>query len=428
MYAAYSLLLALVLLALSPSFLLGILGIRRRREGWRERFGRYPGTLLSRLQGTRPVWLHAVSVGEVAAASVLAELWDIRRPTLSLLISTVTGTGREVARRSIPQAAGVVYFPLDLPMIVHEVLAAVGPRLILLTETEIWPNFLRACAASKIPVVMINGRISPRSFRRYRLVQPFFRRVLQDIDLFCMQGAADAERIVALGASPERVRVVGNLKFDVTPRRDASAFAERWRRELDIAAGQPVVVAGSTHAGEEEVLLRAFIRLRREFTNLVLILAPRHPERLAGVESLITGNGLTAVRRSELAGGRGDATQIVLLDTVGELSALYAVASVTFVGGSLIPRGGHNLLEPALHGRPVLIGPHMENFAEASTLFVERGAALQVKNGEELTEQLAGLLRDPAARDRMGKAALEALVAHRGACERTVALLEQYLS
>ena len=428
MYYVYSLLLTLVLLAWSPSLLLGALGIRGRRDGWRERLGRYPETLVARLQEIHPVWLHAVSVGEVAAASVLAALWATRRPTLSLLISTVTGTGREVAKRSFPQAAGVVYFPLDLPIIVHEALAAVSPRLILLTETEIWPNFLRACAVSKIPVVMINGRISPRSFRRYRLVQPFFRHVLQGIDLFCMQSAADAERILALGAQPERVRVVGNLKFDVTHPADASSRAELWRRELKIESGQPVVVAGSTHAGEEEALLRAFIRLRHEFPSLLLILAPRHPGRLAGVEALIAGNGLTAVRRSELAGTRDGERQIVLLDTIGELSALYAVGSVTFIGGSLVPRGGHNLLEPALYGRPVLFGPHMENFAEASAYFVECGAALQVKDAEELAESLAALLRDPGRRDRMGKAALEALVAHRGACERTVALLEQYVS
>jgi 3-deoxy-D-manno-octulosonic-acid transferase len=275
---------------------------------------------------------------------------------------------------------------------------------------------------------MINGRISPRSFRRYRLVQPFFRHVLQGIDLFCMQSAADAERILALGAPPERVRVVGNLKFDATPPSDASFLAEQWRRELRIESGRPVVVAGSTHAGEEEALLRAFIRLRHEFPSLLLILAPRHPDRLAGVEALIAGNGLTAVRRSELAGTRDGERQIVLLDTIGELSALYAVGSVTFIGGSLVPRGGHNLLEPALYGRPVLFGPHMENFAEASAYFVECGAALQVKDAKELAESLAGLLRDPGRRDRMGKAALGALVAHRGACERTVALLEQYVS
>ncbi len=426
MYYAYSLLLILVLLAWSPSLLLGALGIRRRREGWGERLGRYPEALVSWLQESHPVWLHAVSVGEVSVASVLVNLWTIRRPTLSLLISTVTTTGREVARRSLPQAAGIVYFPIDLPVIVHRALAAVRPRLVILTETEIWPNFLSACLASEIPVAMINGRISPRSFRRYRLVRPFFRRVLQGVDLFCMQSGADAQRIVALGAPPERVHVVGNLKFDAAPQPQSSLIAERWRQVLKIEAGQPVVVGGSTHSGEEEALLLAFTRLRREFPNLVLILAPRHPERLAAVEEVIAGSGLTSVRRSALSQARGGAVQIVLLDTIGELSTLYAVGDVTFVGGSLTPRGGHNLLEPALHGRPILFGPHMENFAEASALFLGHEAAIQVNDAEELARQIARLLRDPAARDRMGRAALEAVGAHRGACERTVTLLERF--
>ena len=217
----------------------------------------------------------------------------------------------------------------------------------------------------------------------------------------------------------------GNLKFDAAPQTDASSLAERWRQELKIEVGQPVLVAGSTHAGEEEALLQAFYRVRREFPDLLLILAPRHPDRLAAVEAVIAANGLAVVRRSTLARARGGAKEVVLLDTVGELSGLYAVGSVTFVGGSLISRGGHNLLEPAMHGRPVLFGPHMENFAEASAFFVEHGAAVQVNDAEELARQLARLLRDPAARDRMGKAALEALAAHRGACERTVTLLER---
>lgn len=425
MYHAYSLLLSLVLLVWSPSLLLGAVGIRRHREGWRERLGFYPEALLSHIHETRPVWIHAVSVGEVGAASILANLWTARRPKLSLVVSTVTATGREVARRSLPQATGVVYFPLDLPKMVHRALAALKPRLVLLTETEIWPNFLRGCATSQIPVAIINGRISPRSFRRYRLVRPFIRRVLHCIDLFCMQTRTDAERILALGASPERVHVVGNLKFDAAPQTDARSLAEQWRRDLKIETQQPVVVAGSTHAGEEEAVLEAFIRLRREFPDLLLILAPRHPDRLGAVEAVIASNGLATVRRSAVARGCGGAQEVVLLDTMGELSALYAVGTVAYVGGSLVPKGGHNLLEPALHGRPVLFGPHMENFAEASALFVERGAAVQVNDAEELFRQLARLLRDQAARDRMGKAALEALAAHRGACDRTVALLER---
>src|SRR5574337_2183872 len=267
MYSAYSLLLTLVLLAWAPSVLLRALRYPRYREGWRERLGCYPEALISRLHAVRPVWIHAVSVGEVGAASILAHLWTARRPVLPLLVSTVTGTGREVARRTFPQAAAVVYFPIDLPMAVHRALATVKPRLILLTETEIWPNFLRACAASKVPVAIINGRLSERSFTRYRLVRPFIRRVLQCIDLFCMQTAADAERILALGASPERVHVVGNLKFDAVRPVDTASLADQWRRTLEIDARRPVLVAGSTHPGEEEVLLQVFRRVRDEFKD-----------------------------------------------------------------------------------------------------------------------------------------------------------------
>jgi len=425
MYSVYTLLLTLVLLAWSPSIILRALRSPYYREGWRERLGYYPKPLLSRLQAVQPVWIHAVSVGEVGAASILAHLWTARRPTLPLLVSTVTGTGREVARRTFPQAAAVVYFPIDLPMIVHRAMATVRPRLILLTETEIWPNFLHECAALRIPVAIINGRISERSFSRYRLVRPFIRRVLQRVDLFCMQTGTDAKRILALGASPERVHVVGNIKVDAAPHADASLLAEQWRRELHIEAERPVLVAGSTHAGEEEVLLQVFGHLRGEFPDLLLILAPRHPERVTQVETMVADYGLTAVRRSAFTQGRGDAKEVILVDTVGELSTLYAVGSISFVGGSLIPRGGHNLLEPALYGRPVLFGPHMENFNEASAYFIERGAAIQVSDAADLTRQLARLLRDPSARERMGRAAMAALAAHHGACERTVALLEQ---
>jgi len=426
MYHVYSLLLILVLLAWSPLLLLGALGIRRHREGWGERLGRYSPSLIARLQDRRPVWLHAVSVGEVGAATVLAGVWTSRHPELPLLVSTVTATGREVARRSLPQAAAIVYFPIDLGIVVDRVLAMVRPRLVLLTETEIWPNFLRGCGAAKIPVVVINGRISPRSFRRYRMVRPMLRRVLRGIDLFCMQSAADAERILALGASPERVHVVGNLKFDVVPPADAASLDEQWRERLKIGAGRRVIVAGSTHPGEDEVILRAFAHLRREFPELLLILAPRHPDRLGAVEALIGANNLAAERRTALTRTSEGRHDVVLLDTVGELSMVYAVASAVFVGGSLVPSGGHNLLEPAALGRAILFGPHMENFAEASALFLEREAAVQIHGPDQLAPEFARLLRDPSARSRLGKAALECLGAHRGACERTVALLERY--
>jgi 3-deoxy-D-manno-octulosonic-acid transferase len=426
MYALYSFVLTLALAAWAPAlFLRPPRG--DRREAWRERLGAFSGALATRLRGLRPVWLHAVSVGEVAAASVLGAALAEHRSDLSLLVSTVTPTGRAVAGRMLPQAAAVIYFPLDLPGIVGRALATVGPRVVLLTETELWPNFLRACEASRIPVAVVNGRISGRSFRRYRLVRPFLRQVLRAIGLFCMQSQADAERVLALGASPDRVHVVGNLKFDMSPRGDGSALVEVWRRELRIDPRRPVVVAGSTHQGEEQALLLAYRRLRQEFPDLLLVLAPRHPERLREVEAEIARAGLAVARRSAIGETAGAPKDVLLVDTVGELATLYALGTVAFVGGSLVPKGGHNLLEPALYARPIVFGPHMENFADASRLFLERGAAVQVGGDEELTGQLRALLGDPAARARMGLAAVEVLSAHRGACQRTLALLERLL-
>ncbi|MGH2626099.1 MAG: 3-deoxy-D-manno-octulosonic acid transferase, partial [Anaerolineales bacterium] len=223
------------------------------------------------------------------------------------------------------------------------------------------------------------------------------------------------------------VHLVGNLKIDAIPSADASSLDERWREELRIAPGRPVIVAGSTHPGEDEAVLRAFVHLRGEFPELLLILAPRHPERLGAVEAAIAASNLTAARRTRITESAEGPREVVLLDTIGELSKIYAVASAVFIGGSLVPSGGHNLLEPAALARPILFGPHMENFAEATALFVERGAAVQVRGAEALAPELARLLRDPSAGSRMGKAALECLAAHRGACDRTVALLGRYV-
>jgi 3-deoxy-D-manno-octulosonic-acid transferase len=428
MYTAYTLVLTLALLAWSPALLLEALGRRHRRLESQERLGHYPEELRFDIRSTQPIWLHAVSVGEVGAASILASALAARWPQLSLLVSTVTATGREVARRSFPKAAGVVYYPIDLPLTVRRALNAIRPRLVVLTETEIWPNFLRGCAASNIPVVLVNGRISRRSFGRYRLVRPLFRQVLHDIDLFCMQSRLDAERILALGAPSERVHVVGNLKFDASPALASSLLGDRWRRELAIEARRPVLVAGSTHPGEEEIVLQAVVRLRREFPDLLLVLAPRHPDRLDSVEAMIVAHGLAPVRRTALTRTPDRGGNVVLLDTVGELSSLYAAGTVAFVGGSLVPRGGHNLLEPAMHGCAILMGPHMGNFAEASTLFLRHHAAVQVGDVEELVLQLGRLLRDAPRREQLGRAALQVLAAHRGACERTVALLDRFLS
>jgi 3-deoxy-D-manno-octulosonic-acid transferase len=419
MYWLYSLGLALFFVAGLPVFATQALLGKKYRRSLPERLGR-----VAAWTGTaRPIWLHAVSVGEVMAGIPLAMQLASRRPDLPLLVSTVTDTGRAVAEQRL-RAGRYVFFPLDFTWAVRPALDRLRPRAVLLTETEIWPNFIRACGVRGVPVVLINGRISPRSFPRYRRVRLLFAKVLRGIDLFCMQTSQDAARILELGAPKERVHVVGNLKFDLA---GASLGDEGpvIRAMLGLPDARPVLVAGSTHRGEEEAMLRAFQAARRSAPDLVLLLAPRHPERLAEVEGLLAQERIPWVRRSRLPGE--ELQPVILLDTMGELARVYAAGTIVYIGGSLVPIGGHNVLEAAAHARPVLFGPHMGNFAEMARLFLEEGAGLQVRDANELGEQIIRLLADPGTASRMGQAGRGIVDAHRGASRRTVDLLETIL-
>jgi 3-deoxy-D-manno-octulosonic-acid transferase len=302
----------------------------------------------------------------------------------------------------------------------------VRPRLVLLTETELWPNFLALCDAQDIPVVVINGRISPRSFPRYRIIRPWFRRVLQHVRLFCMQSAADAERVVALGAPAQRVAVTGNIKYDL-PTLEQAADATGIRGGLALPADCRLVVAGSIHRGEDGPVIEAYKAAACTRQDLCLLLAPRHPERLDEVERVATRSGVPCVRRSRLPSEAPRPGGAILLDTMGELARLYSVASVVFIGGSLIPHGGQNILEPAAYGCPVIHGPHMGNFAEMRDLFQAAGAAVQVADGRALGEALQTLLDDPAMAGRMGQAGRRIVEAQRGATQRTAELVSALL-
>ncbi len=421
MYWLYSLGLGGFLMAALPGFLFQAIRHGKYRRSLNERFG----GVVPWSEARTPLWLHAVSVGEVMAAAPLARELRVRHPEIPLLVSTVTETGRSVAEQRLP-ASRYVFFPLDFGWFVERMLDRLRPRLVLLTETELWPNFLAACAGRQIPVVVVNGRISPRSFPRYRLVRRWFGRVLRDVRLFCMQSQADADRILGLGAPAARVRVVGNLKYDLPLLAQAPDVASI-RHSLDLAPDEVLVVGGSTHRGEEESLLGAFVRLRSTRPEACLLLAPRHPERLEEVERLVRRAGLACVRRSQLPAHPRSGAPVILLDTMGELVRLYAAAAVVFVGGSLIPHGGQNILEPAAHARPVLHGPYMGNFAEMRDLFHAAGAAIQVTDGVALGQELEDLVKEPARAERMGKAGRAIVEAHRGATKRTADLVDTLL-
>ena len=362
----------------------------------------------------------------MAASSLVLEL--VRRGFRGkMVLSSVTATGNQVARKKFPDAGAIVFFPLDFRGIVQKSLNRLQPRAVLLTETELWPNFLRACREKGIPCILINGRISEASFRRYRWAKWFFRWMVKGMPLFCMQSEADLDRIIRLGADPARVRWTGNLKFDQFVMNKEETLRRRWLTELMIEEGTPVFIAGSTHPGEEEAAIGAFLAVKKDVKGLVLLLAPRHPERWAEVERIFLESGLAFCRRSMIERQGERKADAILLDTMGELSRMYSLGTVVFVGGSLVRTGGHNILEPAFYDRPILIGPHMENFREIAELFLSYGAALCVKNASDLAQRLHWLLLHPHRAQEMGERAGLVLRRHQGATQRTLDLLKEYL-
>jgi 3-deoxy-D-manno-octulosonic-acid transferase len=425
MYVLYSLAMLLAFLAASPYFLYQAVRHGKYAGSLPERLGFLPVSL--NLDRDPSIWIHAVSVGEALTARAIAADLKARYPHLRLFISTTTMTGQQVATRSFQAADGVFFFPIDLTVIVRRVLEIVRPRLFVMMETEIWPNLLRECRARGVKTMVLNGRISRRSFPRYRLVKPLFRRVLTLVDRFCVQGEETAGRLKELGAPPDRITITGSLKFDALQAPGAGGTArggaERVLRYLSVAQGRAVIVAGSTMPGEHEIVLRAFERVRTLARNPLLILAPRKPEHFAEAASLARQSGFRTAVRSELPIDEEVKADVVVLDTIGELAQVYQAATVVFVGGSLVPLGGHNILEPAVHGKPIVFGPHMQNFAEIAETFLAGRAAIQVKTGRELEDTLIELLSAPEACAELGDRARALVAANRGARERSLAAI-----
>jgi 3-deoxy-D-manno-octulosonic-acid transferase len=419
MYLVYSLVLLAATVAAAPWFAWQSLRHRKYVGNLRQRLGILP--LSFNLDREPSIWVHAVSVGEVLAVRPLVSGLKERFPSLRLFVSTTTVTGQDVARKSLGDADGVFYFPFDVPWIVRRVLDVVNPRLFLMVENEIWPHLLRECRRRGVKTAIVNGRISARSFPRYRFARRFFRRVLDDVDRCCMQGDESAQRIVGMGADPARVVVTGSLKFDAAALPAASARGrDRVLRYVRIARDRPVVVAGSTMRGEELPVLRAFRHVKVTSPQALLIVAPRHKERFDEVVQVARGEGFSVVRRSELPIDAEPRADVVVLDTIGELAQIYQIATLAFVGGSLVPTGGHNILEPAVFGRPILFGPHMSNFAEIAREFLARDAAVQVASARALEEVLPAVLFDPVRRASLGAAASALVEANRGANDRTL--------
>jgi 3-deoxy-D-manno-octulosonic-acid transferase len=423
MYLIYSALLAAGLLVSLPYWLLQRLRHGKYRAGLGERLGRTPQRLLA--LGGRPfIWVHAVSVGEVLAISGLVEQLRNRLSGHRVIISTTTDTGQKLARSRFG-AENVFYFPLDFAFAIRPYLRLLQPQLIVIAETEFWPNFLRLAHATGARIAIVNARISDRSWPRYRRFRHLLTGVLQRVDLFLTQTAEDARRLGQIGAPAERVHVTGNLKFDV-PAPAAPPIVASLRASFQQTNSGPVIVCGSTVEGEESLLLQALVNVLASHPRAVMILAPRHPERFGEVAELLGKLGIRFWRRS-LWSGDPIVGGVLLIDTIGELAALYALADVAFVGGSLVPRGGHNIIEPALHGVPIIVGNHTENFRDIVGLFQSRDA-IRVVGPAELPLAFMELISNPIERVALGRRAAETLRAQMGATQRTMQALENLLS
>ncbi|MGH9456794.1 MAG: 3-deoxy-D-manno-octulosonic acid transferase [Thermoanaerobaculia bacterium] len=414
MFALYEALLWVVFLLLLPYF--AIVGFLRGKywSSARERFGGGKG----KGGGPHDVWVQAVSVGEVAAAASLIDRLRALRPGLRFLVTTTTTTSQAMARRLFASDT-VTYFPVDFSFSVRRFLDRHEPRLFVCVETEIWPNAVRLSRARGIAVAIVNGRLSDASFGRYRRVRPLLARVLRLYDAILVRSEADRERFVAIGAREDRVRVTGNLKFDsvstdVEPPEVASEV-------LRLARGRPVFIAGSTMEGEDEMILPHLQRLIAK--GCFVVLAPRKPQRFEIVAGLLTTSGIPWARRSELETTRADRADLLLLDTIGELARLYAIASAAFVGGSLVPTGGHNPIEPAAVGAPVAFGPYMANFRAIAETFLASDAAVEVANAAQLIAFVERMIADEAARRELAERGREVVETNRGASEASARLL-----
>lgn len=413
-----------IVLFLASLVYLPFYALRGRVHGelW-TRLGFFREGFLEDSGGRETVWIHAVSVGEARAAEALLSLMREAWPGKRLVISTVTPTGYEIARRIMREGEVVFYAPLDISLVVKKFLRRLRPSVLIILETELWPNLIRLTRDQGAKIIIVNGRISDRSFRRYLWVKGFLRPTLNGIDLFCMQTRESADRIISLGAWHKKVHVTGNIKFDISADIKEPAFGPALKEALK---GSLLWIAGSTHDNEEEAIIPMYKSLHKDFPRLRLLIAPRHLERIDKIRRMIRVGGLDSVLLSRFMPPPASSV-VMVLDTMGDLNAMYRLADIVFVGGSLVKKGGHNPIEPALFGKPILFGKFMSNFREIRHVFLSEHAAIEIEGPQMLEVELRKLLASPAERKALGEAARGLVEKNRGAAAKTFALLRSFL-
>ena len=424
----YNLAAILIVTIIIPIFVLRATRERGFIERIKQSFGFYPQETIDKVAGKNAIWVHAASVGEIVATSPLVREFRKVFPDSPILVSVVTTGGYEMAHRIIKDADAIIYFPLDLPFLASRVVGRIRPRVFLPVETELWPNFLKKAKQLDVPVMMVNGRISDRSVKQYKYLFGMLREMIGTVKCFAMQSSIDADYIMRLGAPRELVTVTGNTKFDQAYTSVSAEERAALIEELGLSGASRIMIAGSTHRGEEELVLAAFKAVREKDPGVRLIIAPREVLRTLEVEHLCRKAGFTVTTRKELQ--KGDAARgedIVILDTVGELGRVYGLGDVIYIGGSLIPHGGHNILEPAAHGKAIIVGNQMFNFKDIHALFRNRNAVVTVTNGEELTRETLRLFGDAAERARLEAETLAIINENKGASEKSARILVEML-
>lgn len=437
MYLFYNVLLISVLIITSPLWIYKLFSKEKHRKGFTEKIGILPRELERPALGEIRVHIHAVSVGEVNAVTPFVKELKNRHPEIRLVLSTVTPAGNDMARRRLPEVDHILYFPFDLPWIVKKVIAKIRPHLYITVETELWPNFLRWIKRSGARSIIINGRISPRTFKGYSRIKPLMRRVLATVDLFCMQSDEDARKIRAIGAPDTAVIVTGNMKYDQRFLDVSEDEVQKKRALFGIERDDMVIIAGSTHRGEDEIIIKSHRECLKSDERIRLIIAPRHVERAGEIEKLVRESGFEVIKRTDISGSKRGIIlssspfalrPVIIIDTLGELSTLYSMASVVIMGGSFIAHGGQNPLEAMFYRKPVIFGQHMFNFREIAEEILKNGAGIRVEKWEDLTKTLRKLINDPERQKEMGEKGYQIILKNKGAVERNLAMVEKFLS
>jgi 3-deoxy-D-manno-octulosonic-acid transferase len=429
MYIFYNIILFVVAIIIAPYYLLKIIFTGKYRKSIIQKLGGRQDKILAKLKNSPRVWIHAVSVGEVTAAAPIVACLKKKRPEVGIIFSTSTETGQEMARKFVREASAFIYFPMDIPAVVNKVIKMAAPDIFVLVETELWPNFLRICEERGIKALMVNGRISPRSYRRYRLTSFLWKRVLGKLDFAGMISKVDAERIKDIGMDSAKIKVLGNAKYDGLAAMVSPALREEISRRCNVRTNERFFVAGSTHPGEDEIVINVYKKLLESYPDFKLILVPRHIERTNEVVGLLKQvNFNDVIMLSEMNNGRRRKDErIIVVDVIGELFKVYSLASIVYCGGSLVPKGGQNILEAAAWGKVIFYGPSMEDFSQEKALLEEAGCGITISNEEELLRGIIRLLDNPEELKRRGEKGKKVILVNIGASSRYADLISKYI-